>query len=128
MSRKRIPTLRRPDRLWFAIAGLAVEDAIGIAVVVDGHEHRKSIGFEFGTKPCYFRGLVDAADVGVLVASSPTHPSELVGLSAVSVEAVRVSWLRGMPIETGEIDRCSLLKCSRVDLLHFNGRWTNGQA
>ena len=46
--------------------------------------------FEFGTKPCYFVGRV-AGHVGVLVALSPTHPGELVALTVVSVEAVRVN-------------------------------------
>lgn len=30
--------------MWFAVTGLAAEDATEIAVIVDGHEHREPIG------------------------------------------------------------------------------------
>lgn len=33
-----------PDECWFAVTGLAAEDATEIAIIVDGHEHREPIG------------------------------------------------------------------------------------
>lgn len=33
-----------PDECWFAVTGLAAEDATEIAVIVDGDEHREPIG------------------------------------------------------------------------------------
>ncbi|WP_067663992.1 hypothetical protein [Nocardia miyunensis] len=43
MSRKRVPTLRAPDQSWFAVAGLAAQDAAEVSIVVDGHEYREPI-------------------------------------------------------------------------------------
>lgn len=33
-----------PDECWFAVTGLAAEDATEIAIIVDGHEHHEPIG------------------------------------------------------------------------------------
>lgn len=33
-----------PDECWFAVTGLAAEDATEIAIIVDRHEHREPIG------------------------------------------------------------------------------------
>ncbi|WP_067891142.1 hypothetical protein [Nocardia vaccinii] len=44
MSRKRVPTLRQPDQWWFAVAGLAAEDAESVSITVNGEEHREPIG------------------------------------------------------------------------------------
>lgn len=47
MSRKRSATLdderQWPEHVWYAVTGLAAEDATEISIVVDGREHREPI-------------------------------------------------------------------------------------